>query len=164
MGPLNNEDVASKMDRHVQDALDRGATLVHGGRRLDDTPTRLYYEPTVLIGVTREMAVNHEETFGPIAPIIEFDTYDEALEIANEISLGLSSGVFTNSIENMYYFAERVETGLVNINEGAANWEIHTPIGGYSGKDSGVGRIGGRFTLEELSQLKTVIVDIGEAG
>lgn len=164
MGPLNNEQVAAKMDRHVRDALDRGARLEHGGERLDDAPTSLYYEPTVLTGVTREMAVNHEETFGPIAPIIEFEEYDEAIEIANEISLGLSSGVFTNSIERMYYFAERVETGLVNINEGAANWEIHTPIGGYSGKDSGVGRIGGRFTLEELSQLKTVIVDIGEAG
>ena len=163
MGPLNNEAVAAKMDRHVQDALDRGARLEHGGGRVEGAPTRLYYEPTVLTGVTREMVVNHEETFGPIAPVIEFEDYDEALEIANEISLGLSSGVFTESIENMYYFAERVETGLVNVNEGAANWEIHTPIGGYSGKDSGVGRIGGRFTLEELSQLKTVIVDIGDA-
>lgn len=162
MGPLNNEAVAAKMDRHIEDALDRGATLAYGGQRLAGSPTDLYYEPTVLTDVTPEMTVNHEETFGPIAPVIRFEDYDEAIEIANEISLGLSSGVFTASIEQMYNFAERIETGLVNINEGAANWEIHTPIGGYSGKDSGVGRIGGRFTLEELSQLKTVIVDIGD--
>lgn len=164
MGPLNNAEVAAKMDRHVADALDRGATLAFGGHRLEGAPTDLYYEPTVLTGVTREMAVNHEETFGPIAPVIRYDDYDEAIAIANGISLGLSSGVFTTSIEHMYYFAERLETGLVNVNQGSAHWEIHTPIGGYSGKDSGVGRIGGRFTLEELSQLKTVIVDLGDGG
>ena len=105
------------------------------------------------------MTVNANETFGPIAPIIKFSDYDEAIEIANSIDLGLSSGVFTSNIETMYYFAERIETGLVNINEGSAYWEIHTPIGGYSGKNSGVGRIGGRFTIDEVSQLKNVIVD-----
>ena len=159
MGPLNNETVAEKMDRHVRDAVDGGATLLHGGSRVANMPTDLYYEPTVIDGVTPEMVVNHEETFGPIAPILTFSTYDEAIEMANAIDLGLSSGVFTNNIETMYYFVDRIETGLVNVNAGSANWEIHTPIGGYSGKHSGVGRIGGRFTLEELSQLKTVIVN-----
>lgn len=158
MGPLNNEDVAAKMDSHVADAVSAGAELLHGGNRLTDAPSELYYEPTVLGGVTPDTHVNRAETFGPIAPIIPFTNRDEAIEIANGIDLGLSSGVFTQDIDTMFYFADRLETGLVNINEGSAYWEIHTPIGGYSGKNSGVGRIGGRFSLDELSQLKNVIV------
>lgn len=158
MGPLNNEDVASKMDDHVEDAVSAGADLLLGGTRLSDVPTELYYQPTVLGGVSAETQVNRAETFGPIAPIIPFEDRAAAVEIANGIDLGLSSGVFTRDIDTMYYFADRIETGLVNINEGSAYWEIHTPIGGYSGKKSGVGRIGGRFSLDELSQLKNVIV------
>lgn len=161
MGPLNNEDVAAKMEAHVKDAIEKGAKLVHGGNRVADAPSNLYFEPTVLDDVTRDMVVNEAETFGPIAPVISFSSYDEAIEIANGIDLGLTSGVFTSNLSTMYYFAERIETGLVNINDGSNYWEIHTPVGGYSGTNSGVGRIGGRFTLEELSQLKNVIVDLG---
>lgn len=159
MGPLNNEDVASKMDRHVDDAIEQGADVLLGGNRIDDAPTDLYYEPTLLKDVSPDTVVNREETFGPIAPIITFSDHEEAIEIANSIDLGLSSGVFTTDITAMYDFAEQIETGLVNINEGSAYWEIHTPIGGYTGKNSGVGRIGGRFTIDEMSQLKNVIVD-----
>lgn len=164
MGPLNNDDVAAKMDAHVRDALDNGGDLAYGGARRRDAPTDLYYEPTVITDVEPGMRVNAEETFGPIAPIITFEDRAEAVEIANGIDLGLSSGVFTTDLDTMYYFAERIETGLVNINEGSAYWEIHTPIGGYSGKNSGVGRIGGRFSLEELSQLKNVIVHREQPG
>jgi len=164
VGPLNNEDVADKMDAHVADAVDRGAEVLVGGGRLDDAPTDLFYEPTVLGNVDPDAEVNREETFGPIAPIVPFADREEAVEISNGIDLGLSSGVFTNDVDTMFYFADRVETGLVNINEGSAYWEIHTPIGGYSGKRSGTGRIGGRFTIDELSQLKNVIVhtDLGD--
>lgn len=163
MGPLNNEDVASKMDQHIEDALDSGAELLVGGNRVPDAPTDLYYEPTVLGGVPPGTKVDTKETFGPISPIIPFGDREEAVHIANDIDLGLSSGVFTTDVDTMYYFAEHLETGLVNINEGSAYWEIHTPVGGYSGKQSGVGRIGGRFTIDELSQLKNVIVhtDLG---
>jgi succinate-semialdehyde dehydrogenase/glutarate-semialdehyde dehydrogenase len=160
MGPLNNPDVAAKMEAHVRDAVEKGADLIYGGDRVDDAPSDLYFEPTVLDDVTPDMVVNSVETFGPIAPVIPISSYDEAVEIANDISLGLTSGVFTSNIATMHYFAERIETGLVNINDGSTYWEIHTPVGGYSGKDSGVGRIGGRFTLEEVSQLKNVIVDL----
>lgn len=159
MGPLNNEDVASKMDHHVDDAVAQGADLVYGGDRVPDAPTALYYEPTVLENVPADTEVNRKETFGPIAPVIPFADREEALAIANGIDLGLSSGVFTTDIDTMYYFAENIETGLVNVNEGSAYWEIHTPIGGYTGNNSGVGRIGGRFTIDEMSQLKNVIVD-----
>lgn len=160
MGPLNNSDVVEKMDNHVKDALSRGADLLHGGSVADGKPTDLYYEPTVLDGVTTETATNQQETFGPIAPIITFSDYEEAIQITNNIDLGLSSGVFTESISKMYYFAEHINTGLININEGSANWEIHTPVGGHSQTNSGVGRIGGRYTIKEMSQIKNITVDI----
>jgi len=160
MGPLNNQGVAEKMDRHVEDAIELGATVHVGGRRADGFPTDLFYEPTVIGDVSTEMLVNTEESFGPISPIIEFTDYEEAVEIANGIDLGLAAGVFTNDAELMRYFAENLEMGLVNINSGSASWEIHTPFGGYSGKQSGKGRVGGHEIIEEMSQKKTITMDI----
>lgn len=163
LGPLNNEGVAEKMDRHVDDAREKGAHVLVGGGRAEDKPTDLYYEPTVLSDVTPEMTVNWEESFGPIAPIIAFDTYEEAIEIATGIELGLTSSVFTSNLDLAERFADRIETGLVNVNASSAYWEIHTPVGGYTGKRSGRGRIGGKYTIEELSQLKTVAIDHANA-
>lgn len=160
MGPLNNADVAAKMDAHVEDAVAAGGELLYGGNRLPAAGSDLFYEPTVIDNVPTDTEVNRAETFGPIAPIIPFESHEEAIEIANSIDLGLSSGIFTESVSTMWHFAEQIETGMVNINEGSAFWEIHTPTGGYSGTDSGVGRIGGRFTLEEMTQLKNVIIDV----
>lgn len=160
MGPLNNENVAKKMANHVEDAVSQGATLLHGGTLRDDELTDLYYEPTVLDDVTPEMMTNKQETFGPIAPIITFSEYDEAIEISNGIDLGLSCGLYTETISKMYYFAERIQAGLINVNEGSAHWETHTPVGGHSKTNSGVGRIGGRYTIDEMSQVKNITVDV----
>lgn len=159
MGPLNNDGVAEKMDRHVGDAVDKGARVVAGGGRADDQPSALYYEPTVLEGVTPEMVVNVEESFGPVAPVMAFTDYDEAIRIANGIDLGLTSSVFTSDIALMNYFIERVETGLINVNDSSAYWEIHTPFGGHSGKRSGHGRLGGKYTIEQMTQIKNVSID-----
>lgn len=163
MGPLNNEEVATKMDEHIADAVEKGARLVTGGSRREDTDSTLYYQPTVVDDVTEGMLVNEAETFGPIAPIVTFSDYDEALELANASEFGLNSAVFTSNIELMYYFAERLETGITVVNDGSVYWEVHTPIGGYTGTKSGVGREGGKYTIEEMSQVKNVIVDIGNA-
>lgn len=161
MGPLNNEEVARKMDRHIKDAVDRGAKVLYGGKREEGLPTDLYYQPTVLTDVPPDSKINKEETFGPIAPVIEFESNDQALEIANGIGLGLVSSVFTQNLSNAMHFAENLETGAVNINETSDHWEIHTPVGGYSGKRSGIGRIGGRWSLEEMTQIKCINMDIG---
>lgn len=159
MGPLNNDGVAEKMDRHVRDAEVKGAMVLRGGDRLADAPTDRYYEPTVIDDVTPEMAVNREESFGPIAPVLTFSDDDEAIELANGIDLGLISGVFTASLARAHRFVDEVQTGIVNVNDGSTYWEKHIPFGGHSGKRSGVGRLGGRHTIEELSQLKTAIVE-----
>jgi succinate-semialdehyde dehydrogenase/glutarate-semialdehyde dehydrogenase len=161
MGPLNNEETASKVDAHLEDARDRGARILFGGHRARGFPTSLYYEPTVIDRVTPEMRLNKEETFGPVAPVLAFRDDEHAIALANSGELGLVSGVFTRDLARAYYYAERLETGVVNVNEGPCYWQIHIPIGGYAGKRSGLGRLGSKYALEELTQLKAIVIDVG---
>jgi acyl-CoA reductase-like NAD-dependent aldehyde dehydrogenase len=161
MGPLNNEPTAEKTARHVADAAERGAAVVVGGRRATDLGSPLFYEATVLDGVTEEMEVAREETFGPVVPILPIAGEDEALRIANGSPYGLLTSVFTRDLRRGLRFAEAVNAGWVNVNEGTNYWESHLPFGGASGSRSGVGRVGGRFSMERLSELKTVVVNLG---
>jgi acyl-CoA reductase-like NAD-dependent aldehyde dehydrogenase len=160
MGPLNNEAVAAKTDEHVEDALERGAIVVAGGGRADAFPTSLYYSPTVVDQVAVDSLFNREETFGPVAPVITVRDVDEALEVANACELGLCGSVYTSSLRKAFYCAERLECGVVNVNETAAYWDGRTPFGGYSGKGSGVGRLGGMATVHSLTQLKSIVLDV----
>ena len=162
MGPLNNEGVAQKMDEHVRDAVDGGAIVVQGGRRADGYPTRLYYEATVLRNVSPAMRVSREETFGPIAPLIPFADETEAIAIANDSPYGLLGSVYTRDIDRALRFAQRLETGWVNVNESSNYWEAHIPFGGRAGKESGIGRVGGHRAIEQMTDLKTIIVDVRE--
>jgi acyl-CoA reductase-like NAD-dependent aldehyde dehydrogenase len=164
MGPMTNEPTAAKMDEHLADALAKGAELVLGGVRRDGFSTRLYYEPTVIDLVPRSAKLNLEETFGPVAPVLTFSDEHEALALANASPLGLLGSIFTRDIARAFRVAERMQTGGVNVNETSAYWQPHTPIGGFTGKRSGVGRIGGMYTLLEMTQLKTITVDVGEGG
>jgi succinate-semialdehyde dehydrogenase/glutarate-semialdehyde dehydrogenase len=161
LGPLNNEQTAAKMDRHIADALAQGARLLHGGRRAEGFPTRLYYQPTVLDGVTLDMQVAREETFGPIIPIATIGHEDEAIEIIERSEYGLLCAVFTRDLRRGLRFAETVRAGWVNVNESTNWWEIHLPFGGRAGSRSGFGRVGGRFSLERLTDLKTIVMDLG---
>jgi acyl-CoA reductase-like NAD-dependent aldehyde dehydrogenase len=160
MGPLNNEPTACKMDRHVADALDHGADLILGGARASGFPTDLYYEPTVLDGVTNEMEVAREETFGPIIPITTIRSDEEALEIINSSPYGLLTAVWTRDLARGLRFAEAARAGWVNINESSNYWESHLPFGGRAGSQSGVGRVGGRYSMETFTELKTVVISL----
>jgi acyl-CoA reductase-like NAD-dependent aldehyde dehydrogenase len=160
MGPLNNEPTALKMDRHVSDALERGAELVAGGSRAAGHPTDLYWEATVLAGVTEEMEVAREETFGPVIPITKISSDEEALQIANASPYGLLTAVWTRDLARGLRFAEAVDAGWVNVNESTNYWESHLPFGGRAGTSSGVGRVGGSSLLDAFTEPKTVVLTL----
>ena len=160
LGPLNNHGVAEKTDRHIQDSLEKGAVLLCGGQRAPQFGSQLYYQPTVIDRVSPDMQFNKEETFGPVAPVMVARSDKEVLAWANNSSYGLVSSLWTGDMKRAFYFAENLRTGIVNVNENSDYWEPHIPFGGMSGKNSGVGRIGGRHTLEEMSDLKTIVFDL----
>lgn len=161
MGPLNNQPTAEKMDRHLADGIEKGAVVLFGGQRATKLGSDLFYQPTVIDNITGDSLLNREETFGPVAPLMTFDDYDEAIAIANDNDLGLVSSVFTRDIKKAYYFAERLQTGIVNVNEQSNYWESHIPFGGVAGTQSGIGRIGGKYAMEEMTDLRTICFDIG---
>jgi succinate-semialdehyde dehydrogenase/glutarate-semialdehyde dehydrogenase len=161
MGPLNNEGVAQKVDEHIADTVAKGGVVVSGGERAPGFPTPLYYRPSVLDQVPRGSLLNEEETFGPVAPLVPVRDLDEAIEIANASRYGLCCSVYTGSLRTAFKAAERLECGVVNVNETAAYWDGRTPFGGYSGKTSGVGRLGGSATIESMTQLKSIVLDVG---
>lgn len=158
MGPLNNPAVARKTREHVDDAVKGGAELLSGGKPRPDLGSPLYFEPTVLFGVKPSMLVNREETFGPVAPVIVFDTEEEALSMALENDYGLTSSVFTRDIGRALRFGKALPAGIVTINDAPTYWELHIPFGGGVGKKSGIGRLGGRHTLEAMTEIKTIAI------
>ena len=160
MGPLNNEPTALKTEQHLDDARAKGAEILMGGARESGRPTDLYFPATVIDRVKRDMLLNMEETFGPVAPVIEFTTDAEAVEIANETGYGLQMSVFTSSIKRCFWYAEHLRTGNVVFNDSTDYWEAHEPFGGGGGTRSGHGRLGGRYTLDDVTHLKTVAIDI----
>lgn len=154
MGPQNSPAVLEKMAAHLKDAREKGATVVAGGRR-PDRPG-YFHEPTVLVDFTPDSLVNREETFGPIAPVAGFADEEEAWKYISACDLGLVSSVFTRDVTKAWKWAESLRTGMVVVNDRSTYWELHIPTGGRSGGDSGVGRLGGRHTLEFMSDLQTI--------
>ena len=161
VGPMNNEPTAQKMDRHLQDALEKGAEVVLGGSREEGRPTRLYYRPTVVDGVRTDTLINRDETFGPIVPLITVEGDDEALAIANDSYLGLQAAVYTGSLKRAFRFLDHLRVGNVVVNDSTMYWETLEPFGGAAGTRTGWGRVGGRHALLDMTDLKTVILDVG---
>jgi succinate-semialdehyde dehydrogenase/glutarate-semialdehyde dehydrogenase len=158
MGPLNNEPVAAKMDEHVADALQRGAETLTGGSRATVFPTDLYWEPTVLAGVPADAHVATEETFGPVAPVVEITSLEDAIRLANESPYGLLAAIYTADLSRGLEFADHVRTGWVNVNESSNYWEAHLPFGGRAGTDSGIGKVGGDSVMQTFTELQTIVL------
>jgi acyl-CoA reductase-like NAD-dependent aldehyde dehydrogenase len=158
LGPLNNEPGAAKMDEHVADAVERGAEVVAGGARAEGFPTRLYWPATVLDRVPPDSIAVTQETFGPIAPIVSVGSLEEAIERTNSQSFGLMAAIFTRDVGAGLRFADSVHMGLVNINETTNYWEAHLPWGGRGRSESGIGRVGGSYPMETLTELQTVLI------
>ena len=160
MGPQNNMGVVEKMGSHLEDAIAKGATVVAGGNR-PDRPG-FFWEPTVMTNFAIDAKVNLEETFGPIAPINSFTKNDEAWQFIKACNLGLCTAVFTQDVDQAWQWAEELDSGITVVNDWTHFWEHHLPFGGPARNDSGLGRIGGRHTLEFVSNLKTIVFNIGD--
>ena len=161
MGPVNNEPTAAKTERHVTEAVDRGASVVAGGSRSPQFGSELFFEATIIDGVTDEMEIAREETFGPVVPVTSIRSEQEAIDLVNGSDYGLLSAIFTADLARGMRFAEAVRTGWVNVNEGTNYWESHLPFGGRAGSKSGIGRVGGSHSMERLTELKTIVIDLG---
>jgi succinate-semialdehyde dehydrogenase / glutarate-semialdehyde dehydrogenase len=155
VGPLINEAAVLKVIRHVFEAREQGATLVCGGARHQLGGT--YFQPTVLVGVQPGMSIAREETFGPVAPILEFQTDEEAIQLANDSRAGLAAYFYTKSIDRFWRVSESLEYGMVGHNTGQISTEI-APFGGV--KESGLGREGSHHGILEYTELKYVCSEI----
>jgi succinate-semialdehyde dehydrogenase/glutarate-semialdehyde dehydrogenase len=154
MGPLINRDGFDKVRKHVQDALDKGASLVAGTNPDElDSANNLFYPPTVVTGVTQDMLCCKEETFGPLVPLLEFDDTDEALATANDTEFGLAAYFFTADTERAAYCIPRLSFGHVGYNTGNSP-SPEVPFGGM--KLSGIGREGGEEGMMEYVEPQTV--------
>jgi aldehyde dehydrogenase (NAD+) len=155
IGPLIRRTQCGFIDEQVKDAVAKGARVLTGGTHQDN-----FYQPTVVAGVTSDMRIYGEESFGPITSIIKAGSSEEALAIANDTSYGLASGIITNDLQKAMDLALRLESGMVHINDTTVSDEPHVPFGGI--KNSGVGREGGRYSMEEMTELKWITVQLGQ--
>ncbi|MDN4592741.1 NAD-dependent succinate-semialdehyde dehydrogenase [Polycladomyces subterraneus] len=154
IGPLIDGQAAAKAERHVRDAVEKGARVLTGGRRRSEGDVH-FFEPTVLVGVTDDMLVQREETFGPVAPIAVFRDEDEGIRRANDTPYGLAAYLYTRDLARAIRVSERLEYGIVGINDGLPS-TVQAPFGGM--KESGIGREGGKYGLEEFLETKYVSV------
>jgi succinate-semialdehyde dehydrogenase / glutarate-semialdehyde dehydrogenase len=156
VGPLIDADAQEKVARLVGDAVGRGAEVLVGGQAVDGDG--YFYQPTVLTGVPRDAVLQREEIFGPVAPIMTFDTEEEAITAANDTEYGLVAYVFTRDLDRAVRVSERLETGMIGLNQGIVS-NPAAPFGGV--KHSGLGREAGRLGIEEFLEVKYVALATG---
>jgi succinate-semialdehyde dehydrogenase/glutarate-semialdehyde dehydrogenase len=155
IGPLIDENGVKKVEEHVADALGKGATVMVGGKRHERGG--LFFQPTVLADVTPAMIVSREETFGPVAPLIRFKTEDEVIGLANDSEFGLAGYFYSRDVGRIFRVAERMEAGIIGANVGIISTEV-APFGGV--KQSGLGREGSKYGLEEYLEVKYMLVGL----
>ena len=157
IGPLIDAKALEKVEEHVADAVGQGARLLTGGERLTENGfgSGAFYAPTVLADITPEMLISHEETFGPVAGLAPFDTEEEAVRLANDTVFGLAAYFHTRDYARLYRVAERLEYGIIGANSGMIS-SASVPFGGV--KESGYGREGGDFGIDEYLDVKYVLV------
>src|SRR6185437_5831096 len=155
IGPLINQAAVDKVRSHIDDALRRGAVIDIGGRQ--HNPGGFYFQPTILTNVAPDSILMNEETFGPVAPLIRFTSESEVIKMCNDTEYGLAAYFYTRDIGRIWRVAEALEYGMIGINEGIISSEV-APFGGI--KQSGLGREGSRYGIEEYLEMKYLCFDI----
>ena len=148
-GPMIDKNALAKVQEHVDDAVSKGATIAVGGKQPD--LGGLFYQPTILTGVTSDMMVAREETFGPVAPLFKFETEADVIAMANNTEFGLASYFYSKDVAKIFRVAEELEYGMVGINTGLISTEV-APFGGI--KQSGTGREGSKYGIDDYTELK----------
>jgi succinate-semialdehyde dehydrogenase/glutarate-semialdehyde dehydrogenase len=154
-GPLIDVKALAKVEEHIADALSKGASVALGGKR--HALGQTFFEPTVLVNVTRSMLVAREETFGPVAPLFKFNTEAEAIAMANDTEFGLAAYFYTRDLSRCWRVSEAVEYGIVGVNTGMISTEV-APFGGV--KESGIGREGSKYGILDYTEIKYVCVGV----
>jgi succinate-semialdehyde dehydrogenase/glutarate-semialdehyde dehydrogenase len=154
IGPLIDENAVKKVEKHIEDAVEKGGKVVTGGKKADQNKG-FFFEPTVITNVTDEMLCMNEETFGPLAPITTFQSVEEVIQRANHTPYGLAAYVFTENISKAIQIMEQLEYGIVGLNDGLPS-VAQAPFGGF--KQSGLGREGGHHGMEEFLETKFVSI------
>lgn len=160
IGPLIDNRSYLKVKQHIEDALDKGAKLEFGGNYRHQGTTEkggYFIEPTLITDISKEMIISKEETFGPVLPIISFKTEEEAIEAANDTNYGLAAYLFTESLSRAIRVSEMLEFGIIGINDGRPS-TAQAPFGGM--KESGIGREGGKYGIEEFLETKFISMEI----
>ncbi len=155
-GPLIDTKAVAKVEEHIADATSKGAKVLSGGK--PHSKGLSFFEPTILTGVTKDMAVAREETFGPLAPLFKFDTEEEVISMANNTEFGLAAYLYTNNAARQWRVGEALEYGIVGINTGIISTEV-APFGGV--KQSGLGREGSKYGIDDYLEIKYMCVNLG---
>lgn len=154
IGPLINDEAVAKVEEQIEDAVSKGARVAVGGKRVSiEGLADRFYAPTLVEGMTTDMKMFHEETFGPVAPVCRFKDEDEAIALANDSEFGLAAYFFTRDASRLMRVAERLEYGIIGANDGGPS-TAQAPFGGV--KHSGFGREGGKYVMDEYTELKYV--------
>ena len=155
LGPLISEPALAKVQDHIADALSKGAVVATGGKPHDLGGT--FFEPTILTGVTQDMTVSKEETFGPMAPLFKFENEDDVIAMANDTIFGLAAYFYAKDLSRVYKVAEALEYGIIGVNTGIISTEV-APFGGV--KQSGLGREGSHHGMDEYLELKYICMSV----
>jgi succinate-semialdehyde dehydrogenase/glutarate-semialdehyde dehydrogenase len=154
-GPLINDDAVAKVREHLDDVTAKGGSILAGGSLHNLGGT--FFQPTIVTGVTQDMLVSQDETFGPLAPLFKFETEEEVIEMANDTIFGLASYFYARDLSRVYRVAEALEYGMVGINTGIISTEV-APFGGV--KQSGLGREGSHHGIEEYLEMKYLCMSV----
>lgn len=154
-GPLIDMKAVAKVQEHIDDAIKKGAKVIIGGKPHEKGMS--FFQPTILTGVNKDMAVAKEETFGPLAPLFKFDTEEEVIAMANNTEFGLAAYIYTKDMGRLWRVGEELEYGIVGANTGIISTEV-APFGGV--KQSGLGREGSKYGIEDYLEIKYMCVNL----